>query len=88
METFQKLLDFGIILNQETIDFILEEEYVESSEIFLDILLSFIKTQDENLILEVVDDDLEIFQFYGKDNKNRHIGFSDMDYFLIKLKLC
>ena len=74
-ETLQELLDFGVKLDQNDIDYIFEQEYTDGSELFLKIILEFIKTQDSELVLNIIDDDLKMFQFYGCDNKNRHIGY-------------
>lgn len=73
-ETLDLLLDFGIKLDQDFIDYIFDNECTDGTEGFLEIVLAFIRTQDSELILEIVED-VEMFQFYGYDNKKRHIGY-------------
>lgn len=74
-ETFQKLLNFGIELDKDLINYIYETESTDGSDGFIEIVLSFIRTQDPELILNIVSNDFKMFQFYGHDDKNRHIGY-------------
>lgn len=53
-----------------------EGNYDMDSISFCDIVLNFIKSQDKDLELKrIPNDELPMFQFYGVDNKNRHIGY-------------
>lgn len=75
-ETLQALLDFGVKLSKEDIDFIQEEEYLEDTELLCDIILAFIKTQDAELELTRLEkENYPMFQFYGVDAQKRHIGY-------------
>jgi hypothetical protein len=75
-ETLQALLDFGVKLDQDTIDYITEQESTDGTELLCDIVLRFIETQDETLKLVRKDEeDYPMFQFYGFDEKERHIGY-------------
>jgi len=75
-ETLQSLLDFGVKLDQDTIDYIREQESTDGTELLCDIILKFIQTQDETLELERAEEnECPMFQFYGFDNKQRHIGY-------------
>lgn len=71
-ETIQKLVDFGLNISEDD-----EErwtkDYVNFSE-FCDLILEFIKTQDKELIMIRVTNEVPMFQFYGFDEQNRHIG--------------
>jgi hypothetical protein len=81
-ETLDALLKFGVQIEKDLVDSLYEsysEEDGDASidiETLLDIVLAFIKTQDENLTLRVLpENDLPMFQFYGFDKKGRHIGY-------------
>jgi len=74
-ETLLAILDIGVELDQEFIDFIRDEEYIESSEEFLQIVLALIRSQDPTLILTCTNTNDEMFQWYGYDKDNRHIGY-------------
>ena len=73
-KTLQALLDFGVKLKQEHIDYIREQESTDGTELLCEIILRFIETQDNTLELRVIDD-IPMFQFYGFDNEKRHIGY-------------
>jgi hypothetical protein len=75
-DTLQALLDFGIKLSEEDIEYIKEQESTDGTELFCDIVLRFIETQDSELKLErIPDENFPMFQFYGFDEKKRHIGY-------------
>lgn len=75
-KTLQELLDFGIVLDQNDIDFMMEEESTDGTELFLEIVLALIRTQDPNLKIKVIpEENMPMFQFYGFDSKKRHIGY-------------
>lgn len=75
IETLYLLEDFGV----KAASNLLENLEVGSTECYVDpdnfinIVLEFIKTQDRNLELDIVD--IPMFQFYGFDSKERHIGY-------------
>lgn len=75
-ETLQALLDFGVKLDDNDIDYIIQQESTDGTELLCDIILKFIQTQDESLELKKLNrDEYPQFQFYGYDKKNRHIGY-------------
>lgn len=75
-ETLKALLDFGVKIEQEDIDYIEEQESTDGYDLFINIILAFIKTQDAELELEVIpSESFPMFQFYGFDDKKRHIGY-------------
>lgn len=73
-ETIDALKNFGIEISPiKEAQWI--EEYIGTDEM-CDLVLNFIKTQDKNLILKrIPDNDYPMFQFYGYDEKKRHIGY-------------
>lgn len=75
-KTLQTLLNFGVKLNQDDIDYIMENETTDGTELLCDIILAFIKTQDNALELKrILKQDYPRFQFYGFDKQQRHIGY-------------
>ena len=48
--------------------------YIDS-DLFVDIFIWFMKKDNPDLILEVVEDYVPSFHFYGFDDKKRHINF-------------
>lgn len=75
-ETLDALLEFGVQLNEEDVEYIREQESTDGHELFLDILFAFIKTQDKSLKLKrIPSEEFPMFQFYGFDSKKRHIGY-------------
>ena len=79
-ETLDALLEFGVVIDdddkyKDLVEYIREEESVDEAENFVHIVLQFIKTQDPALELSIIPDDVPMFQFYGYDTKNRHIGY-------------
>ena len=75
-ETLQALLDFGVKLDQDTIEYIREQESTDGTELLCDIILAFIKTQDPELELTRIEEqNFPMFQFYGFDKHKRHIGY-------------
>jgi hypothetical protein len=73
-ETFQELIDFGIVISEDLKEGLLEDDSLDSLE-FCEIVLALIKTQDPELILNIIQDKLSMFQFYGCDKQNRYIGY-------------
>lgn len=73
-ETIKALRNFGLKISEE------EEkqwttEYVQYKEL-CKLVLDFIKTQDEAIEFYIIpEDDMPQFQFYGYDEKKRHIGY-------------
>lgn len=75
-ETLQSLLDFGVKLNKDDIDYIMKHESTDGTELLCDIVLAFIKTQDSELkLIRIEEKSYPMFQFYGYDEKKRHIGY-------------
>lgn len=75
-KTLQALLDFGVVLDEDTINYINEQESTDGTELLCDIILAFIKTQDPQLeIIRMEEESCPMFQFYGFDNQKRHIGY-------------
>lgn len=75
-ETLQALIDFGVVLDEEAINYIKEQESTDGTELLCDIVLAFIKTQDSELELTRVENEgFPMFQFYGFDDQKRHIGY-------------
>lgn len=75
-KTLKALLDFGVKISKEDVEFIEEQESTDGYELFTDIILAFIMTQDESLILKrIPNNELPMLQFYGFDEKKRHIGY-------------
>jgi len=75
-ETLQALLDFGVKLEEDAIEYIKEEESTDGTELLCDIILAFIMTQDSELELKKEPSDkYPMFQFYGRDEQKRHIGY-------------
>mgnify|MGYP000709303510 CR=1 FL=1 len=79
-ETLDALLEFGVNINKELVASLKEQYedeagYIETED-FCDIVLELIKTQDETLSLKrITEERYPMFQFYGRDNKSRHIGY-------------
>lgn len=78
---FEELSKFGIDFTKIFIDIndILDEFEAEENinldiESYVEILLQFIKISDSDLELKIIEDKLPMFNFYGKDDKGRHIG--------------
>jgi hypothetical protein len=73
-ETMEALLKFGLNISEEQ-----KEGWVEDgieTEEFCDLVLDFIKTQDPELQLtRIPNENFPMFQFYGFDHKQRHIGY-------------
>jgi len=76
VETLDALLNFGVKIDEEAVEYIREQESTDGQDLFLDILLAFICTQDETLTLKKIpSEEFPMFQFYGFDKKQRHIGY-------------
>lgn len=73
-ETLQLLLDFGIQIDEDLKDYMLKYEHTDGSDGFIEIVVAFIRTQDPELKLKIVPD-VNMFQFFGRDSKGRHIGY-------------
>lgn len=73
-ETTQALLDFGVILDEEYIKCLLEFESTDGSYVFAEIILALIRTQNPELILKIVEDDIPILKHYDPKSK-KSIGF-------------
>lgn len=83
-ETLNALLDFGVKIDEKLVDELREIykanidnwAYIIDADELCKIILEFIKTQDEELVLKIVPrSESTMFQFYGCDDKNRHIGY-------------
>lgn len=83
-ETLNALLDFGVKIDEELVNNLREiyktdpDEWdnIVNTEELCKIVLEFIKTQDSELILEIIPEpEAPMFQFYGYDDKKRHIGY-------------
>ena len=75
-ETLQALLDFGVKLDEDVVEYIREQENTDGTELLCDIILAFIMTQDSELKLKrEPDENYPMFQFYGFDTQKRHIGY-------------
>lgn len=73
-EVLKDLLHMGVEIDSDTYSYIIDEETIEP-DIFVKIILEFIKTQDKTLKLELVENFDDMFQFYGLDKEKRHIGY-------------
>lgn len=79
-ETLNALLEFGVKIDENLVDSLKEsyeqdKAYLET-ESMCDIVLEFIKTQDKTLeLVRIPKKDYPMFQFYGYDEKKRHIGY-------------
>ena len=52
-----------------------EGRFYIDEDVFIDIFIWFMKKDNPTLMLEITDDDVPTFHFYGYDSKSRHIGF-------------
>lgn len=68
-ETIDALEDFGLVFSEEY-DFTTGIEPYD----FAQLVISFIMVYDSTIDLKIIDDDIPMFQHYGYDDKNRHIG--------------
>lgn len=73
-ETIEALINYGINISGEE-EAAWTEDGLTTYEM-CDLVLDFIKVQDKELVLtRVPNADLPMFQFYGIDEKKRHIGY-------------
>lgn len=73
-ETIEKLVEFGLNISEDQSE-IWTKDGIGTNEL-CDLILEFIKTQDSELILNrIPTEDFPMFQFYGFDEKQRHIGY-------------
>ena len=74
-EILKILIEFGVKIEKDDLEYI-HRYNVMPKHIFCNIILSFIMTQDPNLVLKRIESEkIEMFQFYGFDEKRRHIGY-------------
>lgn len=75
-ETLKELLDFGVKLDKDTIDYINKQESTDGTELFADIVIGLIMAQDKTLKLKRLSgEEMPMLPFYGFDKKGRHMGF-------------
>ena len=75
-EQFITIENYGFKFPEDIKQEIQDDEvaYIDS-DLFVDIFIWFMKKDNPNLILDMIDDNIPSFHFYGLDDKKRHVGF-------------
>lgn len=75
-EQFITIENYGFKFSEDIKQEIQDDEvaYIDS-DLFVDIFIWFMKKDNPNLILDIIDDNVPSFHFYGFDDKKRHIQF-------------
>lgn len=73
LETLERIISLGAVLNNDLVKFIRTDQCIETTYEFLEIILAVIKTQDPTLEISVIPQG-EMFQWYGFNDQDRHIG--------------
>lgn len=89
-DVYMKLIRLGFDFKSEGFDVYLEEEEEEEEEdleaycnslSYLKLWIFLLKQVDKSLEIEIIKNDIPMFQFYGYDKERRHIGASGYGLF-------
>lgn len=75
--TIEELKSLGIKPEDFFVDPLEEEEgeWILGEDEIVDLFLRYMMNNSEDLTLKIIQKDVEMFPFYGFDEKKRHIGF-------------